>query len=63
MTNPTLINKLQEMEKDEKMAPSQYQDIINLIPSKSDKVILRASQRDERRHHDRIIKLLKKYNK
>jgi hypothetical protein len=63
MTNPKLINLLNEMEKDERLAPAAYQDIINLVLSKSDRAILRASQSDERRHHARIIKLLKKYNK
>lgn len=61
--NQELITLLKAMEKDEAKAPYDYQKIINLLPTKSDKKLLLASQSDEKKHHAKIVKLLKKYSK
>ncbi len=55
----TLCNMLYEMMKDEKKAPSKYEDIKSKIIDNSNRKILTKIQNDERNHYKKVKKIYK----
>ncbi len=61
--NKELLSLLYKMKTDETNAPGEYQNIIDRLPTKKLKNMLRINQKQEREHRIRVSRVIKEIEK